>query len=418
MPRRIEEIFEECLKRVNLGESIESCLQSYPEFSEQLEILLRTSANIKWRSSKVTPRAEFKARARTQFIRAITEKNLSEHYRAMKKRYHKGPSVFIIHRILAPALTALIVIILIASAGTVTAAAATGAMPDEFLYPAKLATEQVRLAFSFTDADKAIVNAQIAETRAKEIQVMANHGNTEQVILATERMFINLENSQLAVSRVVQAQNNLLTPTPPAPTTTPLTEPPVEPSSTLPQVTPTPGAEPSPTPPADTKPEIPPTPQPETQDPAQNESGASERENNQKVEKLSKTAKLKKSLESAMDDNINQLELALASAPEEAKPYIQKAIEITKDKHSKIWADLPNGHHAADTEQNNEENSAEDEEDNEDTAGTSDSQSVNPQDTSDNNSAIDSNDKGNNGNQTSRKAGKDNGDSDEQHEED
>lgn len=401
MARRIEEIFDECLERVNQGESIESCLQSYPEVSDQLKAMLTTSANIKWRGSLVTPRPEFKAKARTQFVRVLTEQNLNAHYHAMKRKYGKHSSIFRLHRLLAPALTVLLVIILIGSAGTVTAAAATGAMPDEALYPAKLATEQIRLALSFTDTDKAILNAQISETRSKEIQVMANQGNTEQVILAAERMFINLENTQLAVSRIVQAQSNLLsfTPTTPEPA-------PAQPDETTPDLASTPEMtpEPSPTPQDETIPDMAATTEPKPQATEESPRSTADQESTQKTAKPSKTAKLKKSLESAMDDNLNQLELALKDAPEEAKPYIQRAIEITKDKQAKIWAELPSNGNSEENKPGN--NSTESGEYNADNAGEASNSSVTNKGNSDNDSDALSPDKGNNGNHMSNKTGR------------
>ena len=41
MPDNFDKTFDECIDRINRGESLESCLADYPEYSEQLEPLLR-----------------------------------------------------------------------------------------------------------------------------------------------------------------------------------------------------------------------------------------------------------------------------------------------------------------------------------------------------------------------------------------
>ena len=63
MAKKLENIFNECLERILQGESLESCLASYPKEAAQLEPLLRTALGFSWRASSVQARPEFKARA-------------------------------------------------------------------------------------------------------------------------------------------------------------------------------------------------------------------------------------------------------------------------------------------------------------------------------------------------------------------
>ena len=86
MSKKLEEIFDECLERLQQGDSIENCLMQYPEVAAELEILLRTAVNVNWRSSLVRPRPEFKAYARAQFIGM-------QHAAAQKKQPSHRPTI-------------------------------------------------------------------------------------------------------------------------------------------------------------------------------------------------------------------------------------------------------------------------------------------------------------------------------------
>jgi hypothetical protein len=79
-----------------------------------------------------------------------------------------------------------VLVLLLASGGT--AAAASNSMPDETLYPVKLATERVRLALTFSDLDKAELYVNLVDKRVTEIVKMAEKGKPEQVERVAERL--------------------------------------------------------------------------------------------------------------------------------------------------------------------------------------------------------------------------------------
>ncbi len=54
--KRFDNVLNECLERLLKGETIEQCLQSYPEQAAELEPLLRTALAAK-RVSAIQPRA-------------------------------------------------------------------------------------------------------------------------------------------------------------------------------------------------------------------------------------------------------------------------------------------------------------------------------------------------------------------------
>ena len=131
--KEFDNILDECLERIlTRGETIEQCLESYPEQSAELEPLLQTALLTK-RASAIEPRPEFRERARYQLRSALQE---------MEENRERRPFFFGWQPRWATAVIGLLVF-LMASGGTV--AAANNSMPDEPLYPVKLATETVRL---------------------------------------------------------------------------------------------------------------------------------------------------------------------------------------------------------------------------------------------------------------------------------
>ena len=167
-------ILDECLERLLAkGETIEQCLGSYPEYSVELEPLLHTVVATR-EAVAIQPRPEFKSEARYQFRLALqkVEPKRRLPFLGWQPRW-------------AMAMVALLVLLL---GGGGTVAAAGNSMPDSFLYPVKLATEQVRLSLTFSDIGKAELHAELADARVAEIVYMVNKGKPEQVEPTAERL--------------------------------------------------------------------------------------------------------------------------------------------------------------------------------------------------------------------------------------
>ena len=170
-------ILDECLERLLTGETIEQCLQSYPEQATELEPLLRIALAVR-KASTIQPRTEFRDRARYQFRSALQE------VEPKKSRW-----LFGWQSRWATVVTVLIILVLLGG-GTVTAA--TNSMPDQPLYPVKLATEQVRLTFTPSALGKAELYANLADKRVTELIYVASKGNSKQVERVTQRLDAHL----------------------------------------------------------------------------------------------------------------------------------------------------------------------------------------------------------------------------------
>ena len=196
MSRNIEEAFNECFERLLSGESLDSCLRSYPQYAAELDSMLRTAFDVKRKAFPVQPRPEFKywSRVRMQGIQqAVSPQPASRAVISYNMR-----------RNLAISLAAILVFVL-ASSGA--AAASSDAMPDQPLYPVKLAVEQVALTLTPSDFAKAELYANMAEKRAGEIAVMASQGKTDKVLSTTAKMYDQLDQAEQLLANIEASGN-------------------------------------------------------------------------------------------------------------------------------------------------------------------------------------------------------------------
>jgi hypothetical protein len=174
--REFDNILDECLERLLVkGETIDQCLQSYPEHADELRPLLQMAVEAKT-AIAIQPRPEFRERARYQMQAAFHQ--ATEPRRGLRL-------IFRLSRGWAIALSIALVVLL---AGGGTVAAAGYSMPDSPLYPVKLATEQVQMAFTFTDMGKAELHARLTDRRVAEIAYLASKGTPQQVEQIVQRL--------------------------------------------------------------------------------------------------------------------------------------------------------------------------------------------------------------------------------------
>lgn len=199
--KNFEDILDDCLERLLVnGETVEDCLAVYPQQADDLKPLLQTALDTK-KAATIEPSPEFRARARYRFHAALQET-------ASPK---SGPFSFWRAR-WATVLTTILVMLL-ASGGMV--AAANNSMPDSSLYPIKLAVEQLQIRLTFSDVGKANLYAQFADRRVTEIIYIAQKGNTTLAEEVTQRldnqlaMIATLASDKEKVSRILTEAGQL-----------------------------------------------------------------------------------------------------------------------------------------------------------------------------------------------------------------
>lgn len=274
--KEFDDILNECLDRLLIkSETVEQCLASYPGQADELKPLLQVAMATK-QASAIQPRPDFRARARYQFRSALQE---------MEGKRNR--SLFGWLPQWATVVTITLVFLLVAGGGTV--AAAGNSMPDNPLYPVKLATEQVRLTLTFSDMGKAELYAKLADKRVAEIVRMVNKDKPEHVERAAQRL-----NTYLAmVASLALAQRGeeamMLAPAPQAP------------AASLEELAPG--------------------------ERAREERGGSQRAKN--------LAKLRTMVKHYAADNPVALHALLKTAPEEIKPALLRAIAMSEAGYQK-----------------------------------------------------------------------------------
>jgi hypothetical protein len=197
--RQFDNVLNLCLDRILKGETVERCLQSYPEMAQELEPLLRTAVAAKV-ASEVQPREEFKARAHYEFQSALREMETNKSHRSWfsgwRLQWQSGWAIALVA----------ILIVIIGGGGTVLAS--SNSMPDSVLYPVKVATENVQMALTFSDIDKAELNAKLADKRVNEIVYMSAKGDPKEVQIIASRLNNNLMNiNNLVMEKATSAAN-------------------------------------------------------------------------------------------------------------------------------------------------------------------------------------------------------------------
>jgi len=201
MRDRFEERLNECLEALSSGQrTLEQCLAIYPREAARLEPLLRTALRLR-ETLSVEPRSEFAAAARERFVvaggqglmealragprpsfvRAARARFLAAAQRMVVAGQSRGWRASLPQWVaglnLRPATAALTaVLLLFLGFGGFTVTTSGDALPGEWNYSVKRATENVRLTFAFSEGARRDLNIELAGERLSEIQGLADKG--------------------------------------------------------------------------------------------------------------------------------------------------------------------------------------------------------------------------------------------------
>ncbi|MGB2855120.1 MAG: DUF5667 domain-containing protein [Dehalococcoidia bacterium] len=161
MNRGFDDILDACLDRITQkGDSIEQCLESYPEQAGELEPLLRAALSVD--VSSIEPRTEFQRMAKARLLSAVAATKEKEGRRRLPLwNWQQRWAV------------ALAVVLALVMMGGGTVAASTNSLPGDVLYPVKTTTERVQAFFTFGKEAKANLCMRFAERRIVEIEALA-----------------------------------------------------------------------------------------------------------------------------------------------------------------------------------------------------------------------------------------------------
>ncbi len=305
--REFNNILDECLERLlTSGETVEQCLERYPEHAVELEPLLRT-AMVTHETLTIEPNVEFRARARYQ-LRSEMEKVAVRRWRPILTWQPRWVMV-----------TVVVMVVLLAGGGTVVAA--DSSMPGTPLYGVKLATENVRLTLSSSDVARAELYAALADRRIAEIAYAIEKGKLNQVEKVTRRL-----NNHLAMMSRLSLAAEKVEGKDPAPAEDKAAE-----EKPLSETAPQKSAAKQPSA-ATARPTV----------AAEDSPGLSARAMSEAAARIKERAKLRTLLGQYAVNHPERLRALLEQAPESARPAILQAIAISVSSYEKVLEELNN----------------------------------------------------------------------------
>ncbi len=161
---RFEAALEECSRRVQRGEALETCLAGYPAaYREGLSRLVPLGGQMA--KLREDPSPEFQARLEQQLL-AQVEETRRERRGSLFGRLGR---LFVANPALRMAAILLVIVALLAGGGFGVDQAAADSLPDSPLYQVKAAREQVQLALARSPEAQMEVRANLLQQRGQEL---------------------------------------------------------------------------------------------------------------------------------------------------------------------------------------------------------------------------------------------------------
>lgn len=179
MKRDISDVLDNCIAEMRRGKSLNDCLADYPDFADELQPLLRTVQAVRT-SPRVEATRPVVDAGKARFLKQAAD--LRDGRASGSNPWQRlslvANSAFpmLRPRLWSPVLStalALILILFVAGAGIVSAGQS---LPNEPLYPVKLATERVQGVVIVNPAARADYSLALAERRVDEVNQLSRLG--------------------------------------------------------------------------------------------------------------------------------------------------------------------------------------------------------------------------------------------------
>ncbi len=182
MNLEFSQIVDECIAQMRAGASLESCLERYPQFAEDLRPVLQTVRNLQAlkfpqeRSASVQAGRQrlLNAYAKKAAIQPVSESSLSRFIQQIFKKLTGRDDLNM--KLVARFAIALLLVAGLIVGGGITATASASALPGDTLYPVKLGLENVNLLFANDPQVRQQLEQQYQAARQKEVQSILKLG--------------------------------------------------------------------------------------------------------------------------------------------------------------------------------------------------------------------------------------------------
>ena len=165
---KVDNIIDDCIDRIRSGETIDDCLQIYPQYRHVLESLLTGIIFLNDSTNAIKPNQKAKIQGLVQLQKEVDSRFQNRAvFRDLKRWYPRFTKV---------ALASVAVLILIPGLFFGADRASANSVPGEPVYWIKKSKENISLLIPRSDTGKAQRHAQIAKNRAQETRRLVQLG--------------------------------------------------------------------------------------------------------------------------------------------------------------------------------------------------------------------------------------------------
>ena len=185
MNRKLDWVIDECLSRVQTGdETIQDCVQAYPELKDTLEPLLALALRVNVTLAPEKPDAQFVRNAKLRILNRVKASTTS--ISSEKPKPRRARRIYLHRRRWSTVIAGVVIAAMLFGSGIGLKQASASALPGDTLYPVKRAGEEIQLAFSFTPAGDIALIYEFAESRLEEAQTLSEEGRFDDLGIALE----------------------------------------------------------------------------------------------------------------------------------------------------------------------------------------------------------------------------------------
>ncbi len=185
MNRKLDWVIDECLTRVQAGdETVQSCVQAYPELKDVLEPLLALALRVNETLAPEKPDAQFVRNAKTRILNRV--KALTTSISSEKPQPRRARRIYFHRRRWSTVIAGVVIAAMLFGSGIGLKQASASALPGDTLYPVKRAGEEIQLALSFTANGDIALLYEFADYRLEEAQTLAEEGRFDDLGIALD----------------------------------------------------------------------------------------------------------------------------------------------------------------------------------------------------------------------------------------
>ena len=184
------EALNDCVERLSKGESIQDCLNRYPDYADELRPLLEVSVSTIRAAEELRPDPSARSRNFQRFSNAISETARRKRERTPWWQPWKSRRFAPLVR---PALVGFMAVVIMLTGVGATTAAASNSVPGEPLYWVKTTRENVESRLPRSEESRANYEAKLAQVRGDEVNKLIQRGQFSEADRTMVRMTIHLK---------------------------------------------------------------------------------------------------------------------------------------------------------------------------------------------------------------------------------